>query len=776
VIDKGESFQGTATEMLNWLNLHADESTKKQKGWPGKPQVLSAALRRAAPNLRRAGVSITFDRTESSRTITVKKSEGHTASGASGASAETGDCDATPSPVAPCVDDTGSDAGTGQASGERQEASIERQETSIERQQDLFMTLADDGLTIPDAGPGGECHENKSSEHSDLRSLPDAPDAPDAVCPSSFSEVSLDEDRYRLVTDPAGLQTVLSALEEIDVVGLDTETTALSPKAGRLRLLSLAVQTISGETFTYVLDADQVDLTPLFPSLAEKLIVAHNARFDLSFLMVAGFVPGRVADTMILSQLLYAGQRSLKHGLADCAERELGRSLDKTEQKGDWSGTLTQAQIAYAARDAEVLLDLYNRLRSQVEAAGMTEVARIESECLPAIAWLAAQGVAVDRDAWAALADTAEGEAHDLCRRLDAAAPEQTGTLAGMGAWNWNSPEQVKEALRLLGCPVEKTDEDTLAALDHPFAQLLRGYRSASKRGNGYGRSWLEKVAADGRVYASWRQIGSDAGRMSCSGPNLQQIPRDKAYRRCFRAPTGRVLLKADYSQIELRIAAKVAGERVMLAVYQRGDDLHTLTARQLLGKDEVTKEDRQLAKAVNFGLLHGMGARGFKVYARTQFGVDLTDEQASQYRDAFFRAYPDLANWHRRVRSRKEAETRTLAGRRRLMDATTPDTHRLNSPVQGTGADGLKQALALLWKRRGQCPGAFPVLVVHDEIVVECDEGQADAVSAWLKQAMLDGMAPLIAPVPVEVEVKVGRTWAGDCRLAAASPQSGGS
>jgi DNA polymerase-1 len=203
---------------------------------------------------------------------------------------------------------------------------------------------------------------------------------------------------------------------------------------------------------------------------------------------------------------------------------------------------------------------------------------------------------------------------------------------------------------------------------------------------------------------------------MSCTGPNLQQLPRDAAYRRCIRAPEGKVLVKADYSQIELRIAAKVSGDQAMLEAYGRGEDLHALTARRVLGLEQVTKEHRQLAKALNFGLLYGIQAKGFRVYARRQYGLDLTLEQAEQYRRAFFTAYPGLETWHRRVKQEHAPETRTLAGRRRLLGVQTSDTLRLNSPVQETGADGLKLALALLWERRGQCLGAFPVLAVHDE------------------------------------------------------------
>jgi DNA polymerase-1 len=242
----------------------------------------------------------------------------------------------------------------------------------------------------------------------------------------------------------------------------------------------------------------------------------------------------------------------------------------------------------------------------------------------------------------------------------------------------------------------------------------------------------------------------------------MQQVPRGE-YRRCITAPPGRVLVKADYSQVELRIAAKVSGDEALLDAYREGADLHTLTARRVLGIETVTKDHRQLAKALNFGLLYGMGARTFQSYARANYGLVLTDKEARSYRAAFFKAYPGLAVWHRRVGAQRTGavETRTLSGRRRL--DVTRFTERLNTPVQGSGADGLKLGLALLWERRDRVPRASPVLACHDEIVVECDAGQAETVSAWLKAAMVDAMAPLLDPVPVAVEVKVGLTWLGD-------------
>jgi DNA polymerase-1 len=577
---------------------------------------------------------------------------------------------------------------------------------------------------------------------------------------------------YQLIDNPADIQKVVQALDESEIVGVDTETTGLEPRTDRLRLLSLRV-----DKDVYLVDLFAITPQALGPVLAllhDRVVVGHNLAFDLSFMARIGFTPGVVCDTMLKSQLLHGTwQEKGFHSLGQLARRELGRTLDKQLQRSDWSGELTPEQLAYAAADVAVLAPLYELLRKKITDAGMENVVEIENRALPAMAWLSQAGLQLDQAAWEAQARSAAQEAEALAVRLNEAAPprpegkrsrtKRTRGKQDNSTWNWRSVPQVKEVFALVGVKLKSTDDDALAGVDHPLADLLRKYRSAAKRANTYGLGWLEHVAADGRIYPGWIQIGADSGRMACSDPNAQNLPRDVRYRRCFKAPEGRVLVKADYSQVELRIAAKLSGDRAMLEAYGRGDDLHILTAQRVLGVEQVTEEHRQLAKALNFGLLYGMQAQGFRQYAKSQYGLGLTPRQAEQYRRAFFKSYPGLETWHRQVKRQHAAETRTLAGRRRLLDAKTSDTLRLNSPVQGTGADGLKLALAFLWERRDQCPGAFPVLAVHDELVVEADVGQADAVAGWLKQAMFDGMAPLINPIPVEIKVAVGTTWAGE-------------
>src|SRR5215217_5274028 len=210
-----------------------------------------------------------------------------------------------------------------------------------------------------------------------------------------------------------------------------------------------------------------------------------------------------------------------------------------------------------------------------------------------------------------------------------------------------------------------------------------------------------------------------------------------------------------------------LSGDKEMLSAYAEGRDLHTLTAKSLTGREEITRDDRKLAKAVNFGLLYGMGAKGLQSYALRSYGIEMSLEEATLYRRRFFETYPGLKRWHeheRRSWQLGDTETRTLTGRRRM--SVEKLTDRLNAPVQGTGADGLKLALALLWKRRDECPQAVPVLVCHDEVVVECDTDKAEEAKQWLVRAMKDGMDAVVNAVephiPIEAEASVSKTWGG--------------
>jgi DNA polymerase I len=457
-------------------------------------------------------------------------------------------------------------------------------------------------------------------------------------------------------------------------------------------------------------------------------------------------------------------RKTVSHKLGDVVWRELGVQLDKEHQASGWGAELTPDMLLYAGQDSQVLLPLITALESKIAAADLKWVADIECRALPAITWMANAGVPFDSEGWRSCLDDKEAALRRLRANLDELAPDPPRS----DGWNWNSPKQVIEAFRLLGLKLADTKGETLSRYGHPLAKALLEYRKTSKLVGTYGPNLL-KFVEDGRIYGSWWQNGAGTGRMASSSPNLQNLPPEV---RCYvKAPAGRVLVVADYSQIELRIAAKISADKRMLAAFANGEDIHTITARSLTGREEVTKQERKLAKAVNFGLLYGMSPGGLRNYARASYGVEMSKEEAERYWREFFETYPGLKAWHDReylqLKKHGSTETRTLTGRRRT--GVTKLTERLNSPVQGTGADGLKLALALLYERRDECLGAVPILAAHDEVVVECDEEQAEEVKAWLVKAMVDGMEEVLNSgldtdnlerVPVKVEAEVVDSW----------------
>jgi DNA polymerase I-like protein with 3'-5' exonuclease and polymerase domains len=286
------------------------------------------------------------------------------------------------------------------------------------------------------------------------------------------------------------------------------------------------------------------------------------------------------------------------------------------------------------------------------------------------------------------------------------------------------------------------------AADDGHLVPLVLAFREASKRAQ-QAESLVGHIQKNGRIHGRFEPLGTATGRFSSKEPNLQNIGRGEM-REAFTAPDGKRLIVADYSQIELRAAAAIAGETKMIEAYKAGADLHKLTASIVLGKpeSEVTKQDRQTSKSANFGLLYGQSAPGLVRYAATSYGVTLADDQAQSIRKAFFRTYSRLRQWHGISHQQAEqgvTEVRTRTGRRRLIPTTASEWERftalVNTPVQGGTADGMKHALILIHKRLPKT--ARIVSTVHDEVVVECREESADECREIITTAMVEAMAP---------------------------------
>jgi DNA polymerase I-like protein with 3'-5' exonuclease and polymerase domains len=556
------------------------------------------------------------------------------------------------------------------------------------------------------------------------------------------------------------LEEALPVVQAAEAVGLDIETTGLDPFKADVRLVQLA--TPQG---TYVLDCYALSAWPLAVQQVinrSPALVVHDGAFDLRHLAHAGVaLPAdlgrRVRDTALASRLLTTGDRVEWNALDQVVARHLDAALDKSHQSSDWSGDLSEQQLRYAATDAAVLLPLRGKLGQEIARARLGTVAQIENRCLPATVWLIDSGAPFDLEAHSAAVAETDQEVTRLTGLLDQVVAEH-GAQPGI---NYRSVPQLKQMFASLGIELASTAEEDLKKVHHPLARLLLLYREATKLQSTYGRPLAEAVASDGRIHANFRQIGADSGRMSCKGPNLQQVPKAHGFRAMFRAPAGRKLIRADYSQIELRIAAEISRDEELLAAFGRGEDLHTLTAQRVLGRKKVTKDGRQAAKALNFGLLYGMGAARLREYAQSTYGVTMTEAQATEYRVKFFRTYTGLRRWHRRQPD-STVDTRTIVGRRRL--GVRKYTEKLNTPVQGSGADGLKLAMALLHERRDQAPAStFPVLTVHDEVVIECPADASEEARTWLVSAMEDGMKEILTKVPVVVDTTVADTWDGD-------------
>jgi DNA polymerase-1 len=552
---------------------------------------------------------------------------------------------------------------------------------------------------------------------------------------------------------------------------VDVETTGLDALADRLRLVQFAVP--GGPAVA--VDTWQVPVQLLEPIFTARHVLAfHNAKFDLMFLSTAGlpWPTARLFDTQVAAQLLGAGTpdgRLSACGLAALAQRRLGIEINKALQRSDWSGSLAPEQIAYAVHDARVTAQLATALKPALVDAGLQRALVVECGCLPALAAMELAGVPFDAACWQQRAEADEREATQLRASLTALLDEsRTGTgWLFAEALNWESPPQVLELLRSRGHGVASTEDETLVTLDEkdPLVPMLRAYRAAQKNVSTYGLFWLRDYVhpRTHRLHADYLQLGSRAGRMSCHKPNVQNMPRSAVYRRAIAAPEGRCILKADYSQIELRIAAALAPDTAMLTAYQTGQDLHVLTASRLLGVEasQVTPAHRQLAKAVNFGLVYGMGVAGLQGYAWNVYGVRMTLAEAEQAHQQFFRLYPGLRRWHAHTKAAAPTETRTLVGRRRL--GLEKLTDRLNTPVQGTGADGLKWAMAALHRHREEAPDAQLVAAIHDELLVECPIESAAQTDAWLEKYMVAGMAAIVGEaVPIVVDTTLGRDWAG--------------
>lgn len=574
--------------------------------------------------------------------------------------------------------------------------------------------------------------------------------------------------KFSYITSGERLSRVYESLREEPYIFLDTEVSN-----DRIRLVQLG-----GKEDIFILDLfDLGEEGVLFlrELLSSKGIVGHNLKFDLKYLYSYGIEPYAVFDTMIASQLL--GDTD-KHSLQKVAMHYLGQVLDKGLQASNWGQPfLGKEQLEYAALDVKVVRDLFyiflKRLneghhREEILLKTRTSrvfnllnpVAIVEMAFVQETAKLELNGIPVDKE-------ELERKLKEQERLL------QKKVMDFMVKYRIDpmSPKQVGELLtKRFGLDLPKTEKGNVSTDDkvlseyasHPVVSELLDIRGMKKVIEKL-QEIKERIRGN-RVYPEFKQIGAITGRMASMNPNVQNIPRN--LRGIFKAEEGNVFVIADFSQIELRIASEYVGEEKMLQAFRQGKDLHRYTASVFLGKpeEEITKEERQLAKAVNFGLIYGISAKGLVEYAKT-YGIDLSLESAQKIRDSFFEYYTSFKAWHERVKRElkeyKESRGHTLLGRPYVAH-TFPDA--VNYPIQGTGADLLKLSVLMFdAELRREGLKAKVVNLVHDEILVECREEDAERIKELLKKAMLHAGRVILKQVPVEVEVFINNRWEKD-------------
>ena len=595
---------------------------------------------------------------------------------------------------------------------------------------------------------------------------------------------------YETVLTWKAFDAWLKRLDKAKLAAFDTETNSLDYMNAEIVGFSLCVK--PGEA-CYVpvahdgpgapdqLPRDEV-LAKLKPWLedSDKKKVGHHLKYDAHILARYDIaLAGMAFDSMLESYVL--NSVATRHDMDSVARQYLGKETIHYEDvagKGAKQLTFNQVDLEtaapYAAEDADITLQLHQTLWEQLgDVPPLRKVyEEIEQPLVPVLLDMEEIGVLVDRR----MLQTQSGELAKKMAKLEAKAHE----LAG-GPFNLGSPKQLQQILfEKQELPVIRktpkgqpsTAEDVLVELanDYELPAVIIEYRSVSKLKSTYtDKLPLQINERTGRIHTSYHQAVAATGRLSSTDPNLQNIPirteEGRRIRQAFVAPEGRVLLAADYSQIELRIMAHLSADKGLLRAFEKEQDVHRATAAEVfdMALDEVTDDQRRSAKAINFGLMYGMSAFGLA----KQLGI--SRGEAQEYTDLYFDRYPGVKQYMDDIRTRASemGYVETVFGRRLyLPEINARNAQRrqyaersaINAPMQGTAADIIKRAMISVhgWLQDEQ-PGARMIMQVHDELVFEVADGEVDAVTAKVTELM-NGAAAL--DVALKVDVGVGSNW----------------
>jgi DNA polymerase-1 len=613
------------------------------------------------------------------------------------------------------------------------------------------------------------------------------------ILPKALQKSDAPTVHYRAIYDEADLRAFCESAASQGRLAIDTETDSLDSLTANLVGISLAYRPHEAvyipighkvsllEQAPSQLSIDKVyrELAPLLRN-RNVLKIGHNLKFDRKVLLKYGFhFEGASADTLIASYLLNPDKRT--HGLKNLALDWLGEQMTQLQEligSGKDQVTFDTVEIEtatrYAAADADMTLQLWEKLAPKLEETGLKELfEKIEMPLVDVLIDMELAGIRIDTEHFRHLSKELEKRLISL--------REEIIKLAGI-EFNPSSPRQVAQVLfehlklqpKRKGRSGYSTDMEVLEELaqQHDLPKLIVEYRQLEKLKNTYVDVLPTMVnPVTGRIHTSFNQTMAATGRLTSSDPNLQNIPVRTEIGRSIRrgflpSKDSHWLLSADYSQIELRILAHVSGDKELVKAFQEDRDVHALTASKIFGilPDEVTPEQRDQAKVVNFGIIYGMSPAGLSQRLKIPL------EQAKQFIEQYFAAYEGVQRWIAATlqSAREQGYVTTLSGRRRYLADINSQNYNarsaaermaINAPIQGSSADMIKLAMLDIhaWLKTSEFRTRM-VLQVHDELIFDVPDDELENVVPEVRRRMEQAM-PL--SVPVRVDVKWGRNWA---------------
>ncbi len=590
---------------------------------------------------------------------------------------------------------------------------------------------------------------------------------------------------YHLIDNEEAFAALIEKLEQADSFSVDTETTSLNTFEAELAGISFSIE--PGEAFFVYFGQPGLDVktttAKLKPLLENPAIgkTGQNLKYDILVLKNYGVELQPVEfDTMLASYVLDPESR---HNLDDMAALHLGRQTVKYDELVGTSKSAIgifelepQKLSDYACQDADIALKLRGELATKLEATPeLLEVCRtLEFPLVRVLAEMEYQGVSIDTEHLTKLAIKVTGELTSLTEKIYESAGEE---------FNIDSPKQLSHILfEVLELPAKKatktgysTNVQVLEELSplHPIASDLLEYRSLQKLKGTYIEA-LPKIInpLTGRVHTSFNQSITATGRLSSSNPNLQNIPirtaLGKEIRRAFiPSNPDNLLLSADYSQIELRIAAELSGDPMLIEAFRNREDIHAATARVIFDTDELTRDMRRKAKEVNFGVLYGIQPFGLS----RRLGIP--QKEAKEIIDTYMAKYPGMFSSLQSTveEARERGYVTTLMGRRRYVPnlnsrnaniRKAAERVTMNTPIQGTAADIIKYAMCTISRRmKEERLQSVMLLQVHDELLFETPPDEQEKLTKLVEECMVDAASKCgVRTVPVEVETGVGKNW----------------